>query len=336
MTGRSALLDIIPKLADRHILVVGDLFLDEYLIGQAARLSREAPIPVLEFEEQRQLPGGGANPAVNIVSLGGRVTQVGVVGDDEAGRRLSSMLDAAGIGTAGLVVDPSRPTTTKTRVVARGSLRFPQQLARIDRVDRRPLSLEMEAKVVACVAELACQTDAVLVSDYRGGLVTPPVVMAVREAQARGPLACVDSQGRLDHFAGFDIAKCNHHEAQGFLRQVTGGSYALETEQDFEAAMARLRRELDLGVLLITRGPHGLSLHSDAGYAHLPAANRSEVFDVTGAGDTVIAIATLALTAGQDPLVAATLANYAAGLVVRRLGVAAPSPAELAWAIEKW
>jgi rfaE bifunctional protein kinase chain/domain len=336
MIGRDALLGAIPTLVGRHILVVGDLFLDEYLIGQAARLSREAPIPVLEFQEQRQLPGGGANPAVNIVALGGRVTQVGVVGDDEAGWRLSNLLNAAGIGTAGLVVDPGRPTTTKTRIVARGSLRFPQQLARIDRVDRRPLSPEVEAKVVACIAELACRADAVLVSDYRSGLVTPPVVTAVRAAQARGRLVCVDSQGRLDHFAGFDMAKCNHHEAQGYLRHVAGGSVALETEQDFEAAMARLRRELDLGMLLITRGPDGLSLCSDAGYAHLPAANRSEVFDVTGAGDTVVAVAALALTAGQDPLVAATLANYAAGLVVRRLGVAAPSPAELAWAIEKW
>jgi rfaE bifunctional protein kinase chain/domain len=336
MISRNTLLNAIPRMAGQHVLVVGDLFLDEYLIGQAARLSREAPIPVLEFEEQRQLPGGGANPAVNIVALGGRVTQVGVVGDDEAGRTLSSLLDAAGIGTEGLVLDPSRPTTTKTRVMARGSLRFPQQLARIDRVDRQPLSPEVEAKVVACIEELAHRAGAVLVSDYRSGLVTAPVVMAVRQAQAQGRLACVDSQGRLDHFAGFDLAKCNHYEAQGYIGQAIGGSFTLETEQDFEEATARLRQELDLGALLITRGPDGLSLRSAAGYAHLPAANRSEVFDVTGAGDTVIAVAALALTAGQAPLVAATLANYAAGLVVRKLGVAAPSPDELAWAIEQW
>jgi rfaE bifunctional protein kinase chain/domain len=198
------------------------------------------------------------------------------------------------------------------------------------------LSPEVEAKVVACIEELARRADAVLVSDYRSGLVTAPVVMAVRQAQAQGRLACVDSQGRLDHFAGFDLAKCNHYEAQGYIGQAIGGSFTLETEQDFEEATARLRQELDLGALLITRGPDGLSLRSAAGYAHLPAANRSEVFDVTGAGDTVIAVAALALTAGQAPLAAATLANYAAGLVVRKLGVAAPSPDELAWAIEQW
>lgn len=336
MTERDALLAAIPQLAGRHILVVGDLFLDEYLIGRAARLSREAPIPVLEFEERRQLPGGGANPAVNVVALGGRVTQVGVVGDDEAGRALTALLDAAGIGVEGVVVEPSRPTTTKTRIVSRGSLRFPQQLARIDRVDRRPLSSETEARVVACLEDLARQADAVLVSDYRSGLVTPVVVAAVRRAQASERLVCVDSQGRLGHFVGFDLAKCNHHEAGEYITRTSGQRFVLKTERDFEEATARLRRELQVGTLLITRGPDGLSLRSDAGYAHLPAANRSEVFDVTGAGDTVVAVATLALAAGQDPLVAAMLANYAAGLVVRKLGVAAPSPDELAWAIENW
>lgn len=336
MTERDTLLAAIPQMAGRHILVVGDLFLDEYLIGRAARLSREAPIPVLEFEERRQLPGGGANPSVNVVSLGGRVTQVGVVGADDAGRRLTALLDTAGIGVEGVVVDPGRPTTTKTRIVSRGSLRFPQQVARMDRVDRRALSPETEAQLVTRVKGLARQADAILVSDYRSGLVTPAIVEAVRHAQGGQRLACVDSQGRLGCFAGFDLAKCNHHEAEEYIGRMTGQRFALETEQDFEEAMAQLRRELRVGTLLITRGPDGLSLCSDAGYAHLAAANRSEVFDVTGAGDTVVAVATLALAAGQDSLVAARLANYAAGLVVRKLGVAAPSPDELVWAAENW
>jgi rfaE bifunctional protein kinase chain/domain len=336
MTDRATLLGTIPHLAGRHILVVGDLFLDEYLIGRAARLSREAPIPVLEFEERRQLPGGGANPSVNVVSLQGHVTQVGVVGDDEAGRTLIALLDAAGIGVEGVVVDPSRPTTTKTRVVARGSLRFPQQVARIDRVDRQALSLRVEAQVVERIEELAGQADAVLVSDYRSGLITPAVVIAVRRARSGQRPVCVDSQGRLDHFAGFDLAKCNHHEAQDYMTRTTGQKSLLETEHDFRDVTARLRRELNVGTLLITRGSDGLSARSEAGYVHLPAANRSEVFDVTGAGDTVVAVATLALAAGQEPLIAARLANYAAGLVVRKLGVAAPSPAELAWAVENW
>jgi rfaE bifunctional protein kinase chain/domain len=336
MIDRTALLDAILRLAGQHVLVVGDLFLDEYLVGQVARLSREAPIPVVEFEECRQLPGGGANPSVNVVALGGRVTQVGVVGDDVAGQSLIALLDATGIGVDGIIVDPDRPTTTKTRVVARGSLRFPQQLARIDRVDRRPLPAGVESQMVARIEELSREADAVLVSDYRSGLMTSAVVGAVRRARSGERLVCVDSQGRMDHFAGFDLAKCNHHEAQDYLAGVTGRKFSLESEQDFEEATARLRRELNVGTILITRGPAGLSMRSKVGYVHLLAANRSEVFDVTGAGDTVVAVATLALAAGQAPLIAATLANYAAGLVVRKLGVAAPSPDELAWAVKHW
>jgi len=336
MIDQATLLNAIPQLAGHHILVVGDLFLDEYLIGQAARLSREAPIPVLEFEEQRRMPGGGANPSMNVMALGGHVIQVGVVGDDEAGQVLITLLDAAGIAVEGVVVDPGRSTTTKTRIVARGSLRFPQQIARIDRVDRRPLSPEIEAQVVTRITDLADQVGAILVSDYRSGLVTPGVVAAVQRAQTAGRLACVDSQGRLGHFAGFDLIKCNHTEAWGYLNRVAGNRFALKTELDFRLATVHLQRELEVGTLLITRGPDGLSLHSHSGYAHLQAVNRSEVFDVTGAGDTVVAVATLALVAGQSPLVAATLANYAAGLVVRKLGVAAPAPDELAWAVENW
>lgn len=336
MMDRVYLQTVVPQLADHHILVVGDLFLDEYLIGQALRLSREAPIPVLEFREQRQLPGGGANPSVNIVALGARVTQVGVIGDDDAGHELMNLLTDRNIGIEGIVVDPDRPTTTKTRIVARGSLRFPQQVARIDRVDRRPLSPEIEARVVTRIEELAARVDAILISDYGSGLVTEGVVAAVRRTQNPERIICVDTQGRLGHFAGADLAKCNHFEAQDYLERVFRRPVLLQNERDIEEAMIRLRDELHLDTLLITRGPDGLSVHSDAGYAHFPAANRSEVYDVTGAGDTVVAVASLALAAGQTPSVAAVLANHAAGLVVRKLGVAAPSPSELAWAIDNW
>jgi rfaE bifunctional protein kinase chain/domain len=336
MTDRASLLAAISGLAGRHMLVVGDLFLDQYLIGRAARLSREAPIPVLEFEEHRSLPGGGANPSVNIVALGGRVTQIGVIGQDDAGQQLRHLLGERGIGTEGLIVDPRRPTTTKTRIVARGSLRFPQQVARIDHVDRGPLSPEIETWVVARIRELMEGVDGVLVSDYRSGLVTTAVIEAVRGAQARGQLTCVDSQGRLGQFAGFDLLKCNHHEAQAYVQRNMGEATSLETEQDFESVSVRLREDLGLRTLLITRGADGLSLCNDFGYLHLPAANRTDVFDVTGAGDTVVAVAALSLVSDHDSRVAAALANYAAGLVVRKLGVAAPSPNELVWAVENW
>ncbi len=329
---KSKLLQSLPKLTGRHILVVGDIFLDEYISGRATRLSREAPIPVLEFTGRRYLPGGAANPAHNIVALGSQAQQVGVIGQDEAGRTLLAKLREAGIGTEGVVTDPSRPTTTKTRIVAQGSLRFPQQLARIDRLDRRPLDEDVERQVITRLRALAPQADAILVSDYRTGLVTPAVVEACLElAKEHHKLITVDSQGGLHKFKGFHLIKCNHHEAGAVL------GHPLRSEEDFKGALERFLEELSARAVLITRGPEGMSLLGRGQpYVHIPAANVSEVFDVTGAGDTVIAVATLALAAGLDLLSAAHLANYAAGLVVRRLGNATATQEELAWAIENW
>lgn len=329
---KDKLLKSLPKLAGRHVVVVGDVFLDEYITGQATRLSREAPIPVLEFAGRRYVPGGAANPSNNIVALGGMACQVGVIGDDEAGRTLLARLREAGIDTATVVTDPSRPTTTKTRIVAQGSLRFPQQLARIDHLDRRPVAGEVEKAMVTHLEALVPQVDAVLISDYRTGVVTDAVVAtALRLARQHGKLATVDSQGNLHKFSGFDLVKCNQREAEAVLGR------NLASEGDFQEAQQQLLSELEVQAILITRGAEGMSLLGrDQPYAHIPAANVSEVFDVTGAGDTVIAVTTLALAAGLDLLSAAHLANYAAGLVVRKLGNATATPEELAWAIENW
>jgi len=332
---RDRLIGFLPRLREPCIVVVGDVFLDEYIVGRATRLSREAPIPVLEFERRFYLPGGAANPSNNVVALGGVARQVGVIGDDEAGQQLLQKLREAGIDTTGVVTDPSRPTTTKTRIVAQGSLRFPQQLARIDHLDRRPAGEDVEGALIAHLEALVPQADAVLVSDYRTGVVSEAVVTAVLDiARRHDRLATVDSQGNLHKFNAFDLVKCNHAEAQA----VTGRT--LFTEDDFQRAGEMLLKELGAQAVVITRGPDGMSLIGTGSlfqeYAHLPAANRSEVFDVTGAGDTVIAVLTLALAAGVDLLAAARLANYAAGLVVRKLGNATATPEELTWAIENW
>jgi rfaE bifunctional protein kinase chain/domain len=255
---------------------------------------------------------------------------VGVIGDDEAGHQLLEQLREAGIDTAGVVTDPSRPTTTKTRIVAQGSLRFPQQLARIDHLDRCPVGEDVEGALIAHLETLVPQADAVLVSDYRAGVVSEAVVAAVLDiARRHDRLATVDSQGNLQKFHNFDLVKCNHAEAQAVTRQT------LSSEEDFRRAGEELLKELGAQAVVITRGPEGMSLFGKSqDYAHLPAANRSEVFDVTGAGDTVIAVLTLALAARVDLLAAARLANYAAGLVVRKLGNATATPEELKWAIE--
>jgi rfaE bifunctional protein kinase chain/domain len=329
---KDGLIGLLPRLRERCIVVVGDVFLDEYVVGRPTRLSREAPIPVLEFERRFYLPGGAANPSSNIVALGGAAQQVGIVGDDETGQQLLQKLREAGIEAAGLVTDPSRPTTTKTRIVAQGSLRFPQQLARIDHLDRRPAGEDVEGTLIAQLETLVPQADAVLISDYRTGVVSEAIVAAILDvARRHKKLVTVDSQGNLHKFHTFDLIKCNHAEAQA----VTGRT--LSTENDFRKAGETLLEELGAQAVVITRGPEGMSLIGmTQKYTRLPAANRSEVFDVTGAGDTVIAVLTLALAAGIDLLAAAHLANYGAGLVVRKLGNATATPEELAWAIENW
>ncbi len=332
MVDKARLFGLLPKLRGRRVMVLGDLFLDEYIVGRATRLSREAPIPVLEFTRRFHLPGGGANPAHNIQSLEGSAQQVGVIGQDEAGEKLLRSLEGIGIDTDGVVVDPSHSTTTKMRVVAEGTLVFPQQVARIDRLDPKPIERAIEEKMISYLEINIPQADAVLLSDYRAGVVTEGIVAASLDLARRfHKLITVDSQGDLHKYRHFDLVKCNRREAE-----VTLG-YPLEGEKDFQRAGEDFLEKLEIGIVLITRGGEGMSLAGQDGlYLHLPAANLSEVFDVTGAGDTVIAVATLAMAAGIDLVEAAHLANYAAGLVVRKLGNATATQEELAWAIENW
>jgi rfaE bifunctional protein kinase chain/domain len=329
---KDVLLQALPELQARSILVLGDLFLDEYIVGRATRLSREAPVPVLEFDRRFFLPGGAANPAHNICALGSTAHQIGVVGDDEAGRMLVNRLREAGIIASGLVTDPARPTTTKTRVVAEGTLVFPQQLARIDQLERRPLDPEITSQLVAHLHEIAPHVEAFLLSDYKTGVVNEETIAtALSLSRQHGKLITVDSQGDLYKFEGFDLVKCNRRDAEALLGR------ELRTNADFEQAGQGLLADLGSSAILITRGGQGMSLITrEEESLHIPVANRSEVFDVTGAGDTVIAVVALALAAGLSITEGAYLANYAAGLVVRKLGNATPTQEELAWALENW
>ncbi len=300
------------------------MFLDVYLFGSASRLSREAPIPVLEFEESRDVPGGAANPAINAVALGARATLAGLAGDDDAGRRLREQVRAAGVDDA-LVAVPGRDTATKTRVVARGSLLFPQQIARLDRVDRRPLDGGAMAALLARVEELLPAHDAVLCSDYRSGLLGPELVDGLRAAaRAHGCRLCVDAQGALEQYRGFDLVRCNHHEAAAFLGR------PLAVEDDYPPALAEMQAALDAGAIVVGRAGEGVSLLArDEPYRHLPAHNRTEVYDVTGAGDTASAVLALGVAAALPLPAAAALANVAAGLVVRKLGNATTTLEEM-------
>ncbi len=321
----------VAALAGRRVAVVGDVVLDEYVYGRPERLSREAAIPVLEFERRRCIPGGAANPAANIAALGSMATLVAQVGADTAGAELHAALTERAVDTSALLVDAARPTTTKTRILAAVQLTVAQQVARIDRIERQPPLPSVEAQALAVLSELVPQVDAVLCSDYRIGWLTPSLIEHIRTlCVAHGTLLTVDSQGRFEPYAGAAFLKCNLAEASAWLGQ------PLSSTAQVEAGLRRIRDQLKLAAVVITRGGAGFSLLDASGMHHVPALPVAEVFDATGAGDTFVAVATLALAAGLPALTAARLANAASALVVRRIGVATVAPNELVAALEQY
>jgi rfaE bifunctional protein kinase chain/domain len=322
---------LLAAFAGQRVLVVGDLVLDEYLVGRASRLSREAPVPVLELVERFWRPGAAANPAVNVATLGGRPTLVGVVGADERGRQLLDELARAGVDGGGVVVCADRTTATKTRIMARHAAAHPQQVARIDDLPTDPLPEAIQSELIARVERLLPASDVVLVSNYRAGVVTPAVAAKIVALAERHAVAtCVDTQGDLLAFRGFTLAKSNHPDAEAAL-----GS-RLVTDDDFRKAGLRLLTDLGARDIVITRGAEGISLICEGGeHLRLAPTNPTDVWDVTGAGDTVIAVLALGLAARASLVETAQLANAAAGLVVRRIGVSSVTPAELASAFDQ-
>jgi D-glycero-beta-D-manno-heptose-7-phosphate kinase len=320
---------ILTRMSRQRVLVVGDVFLDEYIFGQATRLSREAPIPVLEFVRRAYIPGGAANPANNIAALGARALLGAVVGDDDEGQQLMSLLRRAGVDPACVLNDSRRPTTVKTRIISESSLRFSQQIARIDRIDRRPVDSGRVAALIERLGTCLGGVSAVLCSDYLSGLITPELASELlRLCRERGVLLTVDAQGELAKYAGASLIRCNNDEAAAYLGRT------LDSEDDYRRALDDLLDALQPDLLIVTRGRDGLSMQGRAQpYLHIEA-HRVEAADTTGAGDTFSAIMTLALAAGVDSALAAQISNYAAGLVVRRLGNAVVTPAELTPGIE--
>ncbi|MEO1287130.1 MAG: bifunctional ADP-heptose synthase [Chloroflexota bacterium] len=315
---------LVPELANRRVLVLGDVILDEYVTGRVQRMSREAPIPVLELQSRQFIPGGAANPAANIVALGSTVIQVGVVGSDDAATHLREQLDASGIDVTGLIIDRDKPTTLKTRILAQMGLRFPQQLARIDTVSRQPISQFVEAALVQRLQTHVNTVDVVLISDYQNGLLNPSLISLVKQTSSGHVPIVVDAQGALDKYHGVDVIKCNADDASQFL------NVPLTTDDDFAEAGRELANRLMVkSTVVITRGSEGATLATQTDVAHINAPDVSDVYDTVGAGDTWIAVMTLAMVAGADIADAAMLANYASGIVVRHVGNYTPSPKEL-------
>jgi D-beta-D-heptose 7-phosphate kinase/D-beta-D-heptose 1-phosphate adenosyltransferase len=316
--------DLAGRLGRHRVAVIGDVMLDHFLIGRVDRISPEAPVPVVRYERDEFRLGGAANVANNVVGLDGRVDIIGLVGDDDAGVELARQLAHAGIDGRGLVVDPARPTTRKMRIVTSRN----QQVARVDRESDGDASDAARSALAARIGALAAEADTIVLSDYRKGVVTPDSIgAALAAARTRGVPVLVDPKvADVDRYRGTSLITPNHHEAE-LMTQTS-----IRTTDDARSAARRLHERTGANVL-ITWGEHGMWIFdanaTPAVEQALPAVAR-EVSDVTGAGDTVIAVLALAIAAGAPLVDAGRLANIAAGLVVARFGPARVTPAELA------
>ena len=312
----------------RRILVLGDLVADQYILGYTARVSREAPVLILRYDSEKVTLGGGANALHNIHSLGGTPMPVGVVGDDEMGTRLVEIMEEKGIDTSGVVVVPGWRTVTKTRILAGGHHTVKQQVVRIDKEPRGEVPQDVRREIRSRFMERAPEVDAIMVSDYGYGTVSPEFFHILPRWVDKCPVT-VDSRYRVLEFKGVTAATPNEPETAAAL-----GVDRIENG-NVEWAGRRLLEITGDRAVLVTRGKKGMALFLASGEIyHIPIFGTDEVADVTGAGDTVIATFTLSLAAGASFLEAARLANYAGGIVVMKSGTATVSQEELLEAVK--
>jgi D-beta-D-heptose 7-phosphate kinase/D-beta-D-heptose 1-phosphate adenosyltransferase len=335
----------IPRMRGKRIGVLGDLMLDRYLWGTASRLSPEAAVPVVDFVEQSECLGGAGNVAANIAALGAKVEAFGVIGNDEAGRLLQKCLRVANITDKGVVADSKRVTTLKTRIIARH-----QQVVRVDREHRELLRPETQEKLLRQLFSALKHLDSLVLSDYDKGLITDDFADRVLSAahQLKVPVFVKPKTSRLYAYRGARAIVCNAKEAGFYVTR------SLADEKSVEEAGRALLAHFGCSAVVITRGEKGMSVFEEtsARHLHVPAtsfevtyarvgkpgvergATGRQVFDVTGAGDTVLSTVALAAAAGAPLPDAAMLANTAAGVVVGKLGTASVSPQELLHALD--
>lgn len=317
---------LVERFRDVRLLVVGDLFLDEYWLGEVDRVSPEAPVPVVHVAEETTALGGAGNVVRNVVALGGQCAFCAVIGNDAAGRRAIDLLKHLGVDPAGLVPLQDRPTARKTRVVARSRqvVRFAQQVVRIDRESTAPISADASRRLLHAVQAALPRCDGVILEDYDKGLLSPGVLRsAMRLFRAAKSFVAVDPKRQLAPYRGAALIKPNLPEMEAL------SGLAIRDRADLERAVARVRRKLGGGQVVVTRGPDGMSVFEGAGPGSDVHTAAREVFDVQGAGDTTIAALVLALRAGATLLEAAVIANAAAGVVVGKTGTATASPDEV-------
>ncbi|HXR66784.1 MAG TPA: bifunctional ADP-heptose synthase [Ktedonobacteraceae bacterium] len=320
---------LVSRFVGKRVLVIGDMVADEYLIGNPARIAREAPVLILELNEERTIPGGATNVAVNARTLGAEVFLAGVVGNDLPGQRLRQAIDDLGMHQEGLIGDAQRPTSTKTRIVAGSTQVVRQHIVRVDRVDTSEVGEPSRGQIVEYIQRALPTVDAVVLSDYENGMISPAVLeCCLPLARKLGKVIVADSHGKFARFQGVTALTPNQPEAE------LSAGMTIHNESDLHEVARRLLTDSNAQSILITRGSEGMSLFvTGQEPLHLPIFSLNhhshEVVDTNGAGDTVAATFTLALTVGASFAEAAYLANAAAALVVRRLGCASNTPQEL-------
>lgn len=325
------LLSLVDAMAGQPVAMLVDLVADLFITGTPKRISREAPVLILSYQGERLIPGGGANAVANVAALGGRPLPLGVVGDDENGRRLVAALAEHGVATDGVLVRTGYRTPTKVRILGGGKHSIKQQIVRYDIEDSLNLSGDDRDRFATTLERwrAAGPVPVAILSDYGYGAVEPDLLPRLRRALGPEAVVVCDSRYRLGDFRGLDGATPNEEEAEALL----GGAFDDDPER-LEEGGRKLRERLGARFLLITRGSRGMSLFEDGGSVHVPVHGTDQVADVTGAGDTVIGTFALALAAGANPLEAVLLANYAGGVVVMKMGTATLTPDELRRAVE--
>ena len=320
---------ILNQIRSKKVVVVGDLILDKYIQGKADRISPEAPVPVVEVTHESVRFGGAANVAYNISSLGGIVEVIGVVGDDQNGETLMDMFNRSGIGTNGIFIDSGRPTSTKSRLMANR-----QQIVRIDRESKAPLAESAFSVLVESALSKMTDSDAIIFEDYDKGVVDSEFIHQVLKKRSFHPQpGVVDPKvENFWNYKGVTSITPNLKEASTAVKR------PITDDESLISVGCEIVDRLELNSLLITRGEDGMTLFQpDAGQVsvnHISTQPR-EVFDVTGAGDTVVSVYTLALAAGADFITAAKLANYAGGIVVGEIGCVAVTSEQLMGIVEE-
>ncbi len=320
---------VIDAMAGRPVVMLVDLVADRFITGVPKRVSREAPVLILEFESETLTPGGGANALANVSSLGGVPLGIGILGDDAHGTSLLEALTALGIETGGLIQRPGYRTPTKTRILGGGRHSIKQQIVRYDIEEKLVLGPEDLTRLEGALERFHGQASVAVLSDYGYGTVAPTLLEPVRKALGASGQVLVDSRYRLGDFKGLDGATPNEEEAEAML----GGPLGDDMSR-LEEGGRKLLEELEAAFLLVTRGSRGMSLFAEGRACHIPVFGTDQVADVTGAGDTVIGTFALALAAGATPLEASLLANYAGGIVVMKMGTATLDREELRAAVQ--